>query len=468
MPDRPVFHFAPPADPMNDPNGLIYHKGEWHLFYQRNWGKAWGHAISPDLFRWTDLPNALEQDAAGNVASGSAVLDSANTSGFGQDGQPPLVAAYTAWDDHVQCIAHSLDDGRTWAKFPGNPVVPYQHRDPKLLWHEATARWVMVIYDTDGFTFFSSPDLKHWSRESHIANDFFECCDLFELPVDGRGGESRWILVSGDLAYQTGEFDGHTFTPDGPVLRGDWGNPSFADIRHIFHSRHLQCQIYASQTWSQVPAEDGRRIQISWMPQSNGVCQTGTATGHMSVPVELSLVATPSGPRLRRLPVRELASLRGDAFVVPPGRIANVWTPNRLEGDANPLEAFFADAFDLELTILPGDAVEIGLQLNGLRISVAPQSGTLICQGKSMPIRSNRADTFDGFEDAITLRILRDRYSVEIFAADGRYSMTQTTPPACSPATNELFALGGTAEIHRLMLYPILPEAAARKDAPCG
>ena len=191
---RPQFHFSSRRGWNNDPNGLVYYQGEYHLFYQHNpygwdWGSMhWGHAVSPDMVHWQELPIALYPRQFGDwVFSGSAVVDRANTAGFQTGKEAPLVAAFTS-TGRGECIVFSNDRGRTWTEFSGNPVVRHQGRDPRLLWHRPTKRWVMAVYDElDGkrwIAFYTSPDLKQWKFESRIEG-FYECPDLFELPVNG-------------------------------------------------------------------------------------------------------------------------------------------------------------------------------------------------------------------------------------------------------------------------------------------
>src|SRR6202789_961610 len=205
---RTQFHFTSRRGWLNDPNGLVYFEGEYHLFYQHNpygwdWGNMhWGHAVSPDLVHWTELPIALYPREYGDWCfSGSAVVDRHNTSGFGSANAPPLVAAFTS-TGRGECIIFSKDRGRTWTEYEGNPVVRHAGRDPRLLWHEPTKRWVMAVYDeTAGarsIVFHSSPDLKKWSFESRI-DGFFECPELFELEVSGDDARRRlWVLYAAD------------------------------------------------------------------------------------------------------------------------------------------------------------------------------------------------------------------------------------------------------------------------------
>jgi len=241
---RPQFHFTPPDTWMNDPNGMLFYAGEYHLFYQNNpfgnrWGHmSWGHAVSRDLTHWEHLPLALAEEDGVMIFSGSAVVDWKNTSGFGVDGQPPLVAIYTGHHTtkplQNQHIAYSNDKGRTWTKFRGNPVLDIgetDFRDPKVFWHDPSGRWVMAVSwpIQRKVRFYGSPDLKSWSHLSDFGpagstSGIWECPDLFLLPIEGGQRESRWVLVvnvgSGAPAggsgtqYFIGQFDGTRFVTD--------------------------------------------------------------------------------------------------------------------------------------------------------------------------------------------------------------------------------------------------------------
>jgi sucrose-6-phosphate hydrolase SacC (GH32 family) len=310
---RPQLQFSPRRGWTNDPNGLAFYGGEYHLFFQHNpygwnWGNMhWGHATSHDLVHWEEHGEALYPDDMGPMFSGSAVVDVNNTSGFGKDGKPPLVLIYTAaGSPTVQCLAYSTD-GRTFTKYEGNPVLKQitpGNRDPKVFWYEPTKQWVLTLYvglpDPNGepdahghhkphhtIQFFTSPNLKDWTYRS-ASPGLYECPDFFELPVDGDPANKKWVLTAASSEYFVGSFDGEKFTPETPKLPG-----------------HLGRGFYAAQTYSNVP--DGRRIQIGWgQAPSPGMPFNQLLT----LPCELQLHQTPEGPRLRRAPIKELQALR--------------------------------------------------------------------------------------------------------------------------------------------------------------
>lgn len=298
--NRPQFHFTTRRGWINDPNGLVYHQGLYHLYYQHNpyereWeNMTWGHATSVDLLHWTERGDVLHPDELGTMFSGSAVWDEHNTSGFGTRKNPPLVYAYTAdrSDREAQCLAYSVDGGMTLHKYEGNPVVDsgakwqtHDTRDPRLLWYAPGKHWVMVLNERDGHSIYTSPNLREWTYQSHVTG-FWECPDLFELPVDGNPADTRWVMYGASNTYMIGRFDGKTFTPEEGKYRLTAGT------------------IYAAQTISNTP--DGRRIQIGW----GRVSHPGMPfNGQMLLPTELRLTRTSQGIRMVSTPIAEVQNL---------------------------------------------------------------------------------------------------------------------------------------------------------------
>ena len=303
---RPRFHFTPKQGWMNDPNGMIYLNGQYHLFYQHYpdgtvWGPMhWGHATSNDLVQWKEQPIALYPDSIGMIFSGSAVLDKNNTSGLGRDGIAPLVAIFTQHnmpgekagrtDFQNQSIAYSVDEGKTWTKYAGNPVLKTPNlkdfRDPKVIWHEPTQKWIMSLAVADHVEFYSAPNLINWRKESEIGKNLFahggvwECPDLLHFNVNGK---TIWVLLvsmnpggpNGGSAtqYIVGDFDGHTFKPYATDIKWmDYGPDNYAGV-----------------TFSNVGE---RNILIGWMSNWNyaNVVPTEKWRSAMTVPRELSLV----------------------------------------------------------------------------------------------------------------------------------------------------------------------------------
>lgn len=312
---RPIYHYAPRANWLSDPNGLVHDRGEWHLFYQYNplgegWGHmSWGHAVSRDLAEWEELSVAIAHHGDTMIYSGCAVIDGANSAGFGAGA---MVAAYTAARSgaaptQAQALAWSSDGGRTFSQFGGNPVIDRNladFRDPNVFWHAPTARWIMVVVLSaeQRAVLYSSRDLKVWDELSMIEGAtapgrIWECPLLIELPVDGSD-ERRWLFKvdvlhdgpgSGAI-YQTGTFDGHRFQPDLPERQDAW---SVVD-----HG----CDFYAAVAWHEPRDRFGRPAWIGWMGNHayQGALPHKGWRGAMSAPRRLSLVRNGSGYRLRQ------------------------------------------------------------------------------------------------------------------------------------------------------------------------
>lgn len=437
---RPRFHFSARRGWLNDPNGLVFFQGEYHLFFQHNpygwsWGNMhWGHAVSRDLVHWTELGEALYPDRFGPMFSGSAVVDWKNTAGFGDGDQPPLVLLYTAaGNPTVQCLAYSTDRGRTFTKYAKNPVVSQitpGNRDPKVIWHEPSGRWVMVLYvqrgETPTIEFLTSPDLKTWTTQS-ASEPFFECPDLFELPVDSDAKKTLWVLTAANAEYMLGTFDGSRFTPQSEKLPG-----------------HAGRGFYAAQTFSDIPAKDGRRIQIGWLQAPSPGMPFNQA---MSVPQELSLRSTPDGVRLARRPVRELAALRGEVQ-----RLA----PMKLSPDDNPLAKLRApESVEILLDLMVGEADTVSLSLRGVPISYHRASRELTVNGHKAILPPS-----DG---RLTLTVLLDATSIEVFAADGLVYVPMPVIPDRDNFSLLLSVEGGPAQITACEVYE-LRSAWATKD----
>ncbi len=474
---RPQFHFTPALNWTNDPNGLVYHDGEWHLFYQYNpfgdlWGHmSWGHAVSRDLFHWKHLEVAIPERDGVMAFSGSAVVDHANASGFGRDGRPPLIAIYTSRteQDQTQSIAYSNDRGRTWKQYAGNPVLDVDDpafRDPKVFWHDRSKRWVMVVVlaNQRKASIYGSHDLKDWTHLSDfgpegahpVAN--WECPDLFEMPVEGEPGRTKWIFqvdsgrghpwLGSGCQYFVGEFDGRRFVNDNPpetALWLDWGR-----------------DFYAAQSYSDVPDSDGRRIVIGWISNWMYARDTPTAPwrGAQSVPRELELRRFPAGLRLAQQPAREIESLRGEALSLANLSIAEA--NRRIE------TAGFAGAvLELQVELEVGEAADLGLQLLAgheeatLVAFTASPAEVYVDRAKSG--RVDFHDTFAGrhaarFEPSrgrVKLRILVDRSVVEVFAGEGEVAITDRVFPKPSSTGVKLFAEGDEARVLKLEAWKL-------------
>lgn len=323
---RPQFHFTPKAKWMNDPNGLIYLNGNYHMFFQHYpdstvWGPMhWGHAISKDLIHWDEQPIALYPDSLGWIFSGSAVYDEGNTSGLAKDGKMPLVAIFTHHnqklekegrkDYQYQSLAYSLDEGKTWEKYAGNPVIKnpgiVDFRDPKVRWNDEVKKWILTLATKDRITFFSSPNLIDWTKESEFGENIgahggvWECPDLFPLKVNGK---EVWVLLvsinpgapngGSGTQYFVGDFDGKTFTPFNTKTKWiDYGTDNYAGV-----------------TFSNT----NRPIFLGWMSNWQYAQQVPTQKWRsaMTLPRELSLEILDDEFLLVNKPVKELKQIIG-------------------------------------------------------------------------------------------------------------------------------------------------------------
>jgi len=468
-PWRPQLHYSPATAWLNDPNGLVWFDGEYHLFFQHNpdeplWGPMhWGHAVSEDLLHWETLPIALWPDEElGAAFSGSAVVDHEDSSGLCA-GEPCLVAFFThdggQSGDQKQSVAFSRDRGRTWTQYAGNPVIPNggqaDFRDPKVLrWPDGS--WRAVIAAGDRVQVWSSDDLLGWSLESEYAPAELgpgpvECPDLFALPVDGEPGVERWVLqfdvfLGGPQGgtgarYVVGDFDGTTFVPE------------HDDVRWVDFGKDF----YAAQSFDDAPG--GRRIWLAWMSSWSYALLTPTSPwrGSMSLPREVGLVRDGDSIHLVQQPV-ELGALGvGPAFES---------SDLALDGtlDAAPVRGRTLD-LDLELEVR--DASRLGL-----RVLVGPGEDTEIgwdAERSALYVDRTRSGDvsfsplFPGVHDApltlddglLRLRVLVDWSSVEVFAQGGRVAITDRVFPSSESAGVELFAEGGEARVVRFSARPL-------------
>jgi len=429
---RPQFHFTSRRGWLNDPNGLVYFKGEYHLFYQHNpygwnWGNmSWGHAVSKDLVHWHELPVALYPDEHGTMWSGSAVVDWNNTAGFQSGREPALVAMVTAGGPPcTQEIAYSNNRGRTWTKYEGNPVLGHitaENRDPKVTWFAPEKKWVMALYlDHNDYAIFESKDLKQWSKlQDFTLPGDAECPNFFKMPLDGNAENPRWVFFGASGVYVVGKFDGHTFVPETQPRRLENGN----------------CW-YASQVYSDIPKRDGRCILIPWGRLPNDDIFRGMPFNQMmGLPVELTLRSESSGAVLHVSPVRELASLRERRVKM---------RPQQLAPGMNPLAGIQGDLFEIEATIAPGDVKEIELNIRGVPVTcdVAHRKlSCLGCQGEVVPSHGN-----------IVLHIFVDRASVDIYGGDGTLYMPMAMRFSPEDHSLKLSCQGGEAKIVSMAVY---------------
>lgn len=470
-PHRPCFHFTPDSMWMNDPNGLVYFDGEYHLFYQYYpdstvWGPMhWGHAVSSDLVHWQHLPVALYPDSLGYIFSGSAVVDTDNTSGFGKPGQPAMVAIFTYHDMKAekagktdyqsQGIAYSTDRGRNWTKYPGNPVIKNpgkrDFRDPKVAWNKESSRWIMTLAAGDRVIFYSSADLKDWKLESEFGQGtgahggVWECPDLIEMPVAGKPGEKKWVLLvsinpggpnrGSATQYFVGKFDGHVFSNESTELRWvDYGKDNYAGV-----------------TFSNIPEQDGRVISIGWMSnwQYAQVVPTTTWRSAMTFPRQMKLLEKNGHYLLTSTPVAEIQQLREEKTELEPHTVNGVTDINpALFTPLLPLELnlefenpnVVTGAFGMILSNDKGEYIRIGYEAAGKRFFIDRQhSGKGDFSSDFSGIHYSAPCILD---KKVKLQLLIDVASVELFVNEGEVVMTDIFFPEDYYDTLKLFAEG--------------------------
>ena len=476
---RPQFHYSPRQNWMNDPNGLVYHDGTYHLFHQYNpegptWGHmSWNHATSDDLVHWGHQGVAIPEEGTEMIFSGSAVVDSANTAGFGDgNGPAPLVAIYTSHYtlegdsiDQAQSLAYSLDGGETWTKYEGNPVLEHpdpDFRDPNVFWYAPEEKWVMAVALPTQHTvqFYESTNLTDWSLLSTFGpagatGGIWECPALFRAPVEGQPDSTQWVLqvdlnpgsVAGGSGgqYFLGAFDGTTFTPREGGLETA---PHWVDYGPDF---------YATIPWNNVPQEDGRALWLAWM--NNWAYAESIPTSPwrsaQTIPRSVQVRTIDGTPRLTQRPVRELRRLRTDSVSLDARPVAPGTTalgPDGVSGRTLEIVAEFA----------PDDAETVGLSVRegeSERTVVGYDAAT-----DSVFVDRRRAGASD-FHDAfaardsaplaprngrVKLHVFVDRSSVEVFANDGARVLTHRIFPDPASDGVSLVADGGSARLVRL------------------
>ena len=430
---RPIYHYTARRGWVNDANGMLYYNGEYHFCYQHNpYGWAWdnmhwGNSVSTDLVHWTGLPEALYPDNLGTEFSGSAVVDWNNSAGFGTNALVALFCAaggqnrMSIGQPSTQCLAYSLDEGRTWAKYTNNPVVPNLadgNRDPKVIWYAPGNKWVMVLYlINNDFVLLSSTDLKHWTQTSTFTfTNAYECPELFPLPVDGNTNNAKWIFYTNVGHYYVGLFDGNTFTPQfGPFsIRG-------AD------------NFWAGQTFNNMPASDSRRILMANGSQNYPGMPFNQP---MIFPVELTLVTTAGTPLMYVNPVREITLLRTST---------NSWPAQAMTDGVDVMSGMTGEACELDALFQPGSAGQITFTLRGTPVVYDNVGHQVTCSGISQPLSPTNG--------LVHLHILVDRGIVEIFGNDGLLYMPANVTPTTGALPISLVASGSGAQLVSLNLY---------------
>ncbi|MBB1568192.1 MAG: GH32 C-terminal domain-containing protein [Capnocytophaga sp.] len=464
---RPLYHFTPQYGWMNDPNGMVYADGTYHLFYQYNpygarWGNMhWGHAISKDLVNWQYQPTAIAPDKLGAIFSGSAVIDHDNTAGFGKGA---MIAIFTsAGERQTQSIAYSLDGGKTFTKYEGNPVLTdaniIDFRDPKVFWHAPSKQWVMSLATTQTITFYGSKNFKEWTRLSEFGEGLgghggvWECPDLFPLTYEGK---TKWVLFvsinpggpNGGSAtqYFIGNFDGKTFTPDTMdyPLWLDYGRDNYAGV-----------------TWSNVPTADGRRLFIGWMSNWDYANEIPTENFRSAMTVARTLRLAHNGEHLvvASEPVKELESLRREPLSLA----------DKTTSDTVTFENFLPNnqgAYELTFTVTPNDTDSFSFALENAKGETIKY--LFDCANKTLSVdRSKSSVAFNAnfaetpikapltAKKSYTVRLLVDKASTELFVNNGEVVQTNTVFPTEVYNTLRFKTEKGTLNLNDITVYKL-------------
>ena len=446
---RPKFHFTQKTGFNNDPNGMVYHNGTWHYFWQHNpmkktmGNQTWGHATSTDLLRWTQHKGALFPFTNGDhyMFSGSGTVDPQNTSGFGKN----AIVLFFTNTSVGECIAYSNDGGKSFQRYEENPIITFDKsensekpfhigRDPKVIWYaydhddtplnETAAKfgghWVMLVYDfTNGKEnqsgrFYTSADMKNWEHQSDLKG-YFECMELFELPVDGQASNKRWVIYSGDAKYAVGDFNGTAFTPE-------------HQGKHRLHYGNY----YASQTFDNAP--DGRKIQVGWNTSQSA--REAPYAGHHSFPHNLTLNKEAEGIRMRANPIEEIKELRVRSHHLEDVEFTDS-SPAILPINSN--------TFDLTLEFEPGDTEQVVLNIPGTHIRYKTKEQMI--EHREIPLKI--------IDDKVKIRVLVDVCLYEIIGNDGRVYVSLPRDYMQKISKIKIEAIGGSAKLIKLEVHEL-------------
>ncbi|MCL6220675.1 glycoside hydrolase family 32 protein [Zunongwangia pacifica] len=454
---RPAFHFSPKENWMNDPNGMFYLNGTYHLFFQyypegNKWGPMhWGHATSKDMIIWKEQEIALFPDEKGYIFSGSAVVDHDNTSGFGDGTTPPVVAMFTYHDPkgekegridyQSQAIAYSLDEGKTWTKYEQNPVIKnpelQDFRDPKMTWDQANKQWLMVLSAKDRAYFYTSENLKDWKKVSEFGENYaaqdgvWECPDFFPMPVE-NSEETKWVLIqstnpggyNGGSAtqYFVGDWDGKTFTPEADLYGKNIDHPYWLDFGK---------DNYAGVTWSNIPKEDGRTLFMGWMSNWLYAQEVPTETWRsaMTIARKLTLIKEDDNYIITSTPVKELQKYVGET--ITKWKLTN---ENHAIIDTNELDLTKAQVsflipkltkdVHLSLSNDNGDRLKFGFKKAENQFYIDRSESGITDFGKEFASTISTGRRIST-SDSLKVNLILDNMSIEIFYDDGKTVMTE-------------------------------------------
>lgn len=477
---RPNYHFTPKANWMNDPNGMFYLNGKYHLYFQyypdgNVWGPMhWGHAISKDLIEWEEQPIALYPDEMGLIFSGSAVVDKNNTSGFGKDGQTPIVAMYTYHnmegeksgkiDFQTQAIAYSLDEGSTWVKYDKNPVISNpgikDFRDPKVIWEPQSKKWIMVLAAANKIMLYSSKNLKEWKLESDFGQNFgqhngmWECPDLFPIQIEGTD-ITKWVLLvsinpaapngGSGTQYFVGNFDGKQFTLD----------KDFETQLNVEKSVWIDYgrDNYAGVTWSNIPKNDGRKLFIGWMSNWEYARDVPTETWRstMTIARDLKLKKDKTKYVLTSEPVHELSkhvSKTINKNLFEASKENNILSNKEVDLTSLKLEFEIKDLKEVEYTFVFknsfGDSLSFGLDNIKKEFFLNRKKSGKVLFSEKFANTISKAK-FNSSSSSLKVEVLLDKTSIEIFYNNGQTVMTELFFP--NQPLETLFAISSDNQL---------------------
>ena len=469
---RPAYHHTPLYGWMNDPNGMFYKDGVWHLYYQKNpygskWqNMTWGHSTSTDLINWEAQPDAIKPDGLGAIFSGSAVIDHNNTAGYGEDA---IIALFTsAGTSQMQSFAHSNDNGQTFEVYPGNPIITLdtEARDPNMFWNEKTGEWNLVLAHAleKENLFFTSPDLKNWTLSGTFGKGLgaqegvWECPDLFELVVP-ETGEKKWVLIcninpggpfgGSAIQYFIGDFDGKTFTsdtnPDGtvPTKWLDFGKDNYALV-----------------SWSDAP--DNRRTTVGWMSNWQYAADVPTTQFRSAntLPREMQLFTSPDGELyVASVPSPELLNLRDKVFDKASDKNIGEKTLNyKLPGDGLAeidlkFKATGNDVVSFTLSNDKDEKVVLKYDAKNRTMSFDRRQSGIVDFSQKFPAVTV-SPTFEESGE-VSLRIFIDRSSIEMFGNNGEFVMTNLVFPNEPYIHLSIQSKNGNAHLDDLKVYSL-------------
>lgn len=492
---RPVYHHTPLYGWMNDPNGMVYKDGEYHLYFQYNpygskWGNMhWGHSVSTDLIHWNHLKPAIARDTLGHIFSGSTVVDKNNTAGYGDNA---LIALYTsASDEHgqIQCMAYSTDDGRTYTKYEKNPVlVPFDglkdFRDPKVFWYEPDKKWVMIVSADKEMRFYASQNLKDWEYMSAFGKGYgaqpnqFECPDFIQLPVDGDKDKMKWVMLvninpgcmfgGSATEYFVGDFDGKEFTCDTKPEVVKW----------LDYGKDHYAAVCISNTGERI-------ISIPWMSnwQYANVTPIRQYRGANGLPRELSLYTKDGQIYVAADVVKEVEALRKDARSFDPITVKDEYKIDEIAPQTD-------GAYELEMDITPntsgvagfdlmnakGEVAKIYLDMKSGKLVMDRTASGLVAFGEKSEPHAKETDDHRktmsvNYQNDFALgtwaplslcegktyhlNVFVDKCSVEIFVDGGRIAMTNLVFPTEPYNTLRFYTEGGEAQVSNMKVYKL-------------